>query len=201
MIYQVRKRTKLEDIVYSVHLYFSGLSLRNASKAISKSVHRSHAAIRDWIQKYKPERLFYHKVKTAEFIIEETQIKIGSELIWLWVGIESETKNIVAINISKERNMFVAERFLDGVTKEYGRHTVSTDGGTGYPQACRFLNIEHHLHSHFEKSIIERTIQYIKDRAECFDDYFPCRKQRCKLNHVKQWMNMFAYYYNREIIS
>jgi putative transposase len=127
MIYQVRKRTKLEDIVYSLHLYFSGLSLRNTSKkALSKSVHRSHTAIRDWIQKYKPERLFYHKVKIAEFIIDETQIKIGSELIWLWVGIESETKNIVAINISKERNMFVAERFLDGVTKEYGRHPVST---------------------------------------------------------------------------
>jgi len=28
-------------------------------------------------------------------------------LIWLWVGIEVETKNTVAINISKERNMFV----------------------------------------------------------------------------------------------
>ena len=85
MIYQVRKRTKLEDIVYSLHLYFSGLSLRNTSKALSKFVHKSHAiAIRDcWIQKYKPERLFYHKVKIAEFIVDETQINIGSELIWL----------------------------------------------------------------------------------------------------------------------
>ena len=54
-------------------------------------------------------------------------------MIWLWVGIESETKNIVAISISKERNMFVAERFLDDVTKEYGKHPVSTDGGTWYP--------------------------------------------------------------------
>jgi len=105
MIYQVRKRTKLEDIVYSLTLYFSGLSLRNTAKALSKSVHRSHAAIRDWIQKYKPERLFYHKVKIAEFIVDETQIKIGSELIWLWGSIESETKNIVAINISKERKI------------------------------------------------------------------------------------------------
>jgi putative transposase len=42
-----------------------------------------------------------------------------------------------------------------------------------YPQACQFLKLEHHLHSPFEKSIIERTIQYIKDRTENFDDYFP----------------------------
>ena len=77
MIYQLRKRTKLEDIVYSLHLYFSGLSLRNTSKALSKFVHRSHTAIRDcWIQKYKPERLFYNKVKIAEFIVDETQIKL-----------------------------------------------------------------------------------------------------------------------------
>ena len=177
------------------------VSLRNTSKALSKSVHRSHAAIRDWIQKYKPERLFYHKIKIAEFIVDEAQIKIGSELIWLWVGIESETKNIVAINISKERNMFVAERFLDELTKEYGRHPVSTDGGTWYPQACKFLKLQHHLHSSFEKSLVERTIQYIKDRTEGFDDYFPCRKKNCKLKHIKQWLNLFAYYHNNEISS
>src|SRR3954453_23440718 len=192
MLYQIRKRPKPDDIVYSLNLYFSGLSLRNTAKALSKSVHRSHAAIRDcWIQKHKPERLFYHKVKIAEFIVDETQIKIGSELIWLWVSIESETKNIVVINISKERNMFVAERFLDGVTKEYGRHPVSTDGGTWYPQACKFLKLQHHLHSSFEKSLVERTIQYIKDRTEGFDDYFPSRKKKCKLKHVKQWLNRF----------
>jgi hypothetical protein len=46
-------------------------------------------------------------------------------------------------------------------------------------QACRFLKLNHHLHSYYEKSIIERTIQYIKDRTkEGFDDYFPCRRRR-----------------------
>ncbi len=111
MIYQFRKRTKLEDIVYSLHLYFNGLSLRNTSKAISRFVKRSHTAIRDWIQKYKPERLFFKKKRVSEFIVDETQLKVGSEYIWLWVAIESETKNIIAISISKERNMFVARTF------------------------------------------------------------------------------------------
>ena len=201
MIYQLRNRTKAEDIVYSLHLYFSGLSLRNTSKALSKFVHKSHTAIRDWIQKYKPKRLFYRETKIAEYIIDETQIKVGSEYIWLWVAIEPETKNIIAINISKERNLFVAERFLSKVMDEHGKHPVSTDGGTWYPQACRFLKLKHHIHSSFEKSIMERTIQYIKDRTEGFDDYFPCRKKNCKLKHVNQWMNLFAFYYNNEILS
>jgi putative transposase len=38
-------------------------------------------------------------------------------------------------------------------------------GGTWYPYACKFLKLRHHLHSSFGKSIIERTVQYIKDRT------------------------------------
>ncbi|MER5175609.1 MAG: hypothetical protein ABJB76_10105 [Candidatus Nitrosocosmicus sp.] len=78
MLYQVRRRTKSEDIVYSLHLYFNGLSVRNTSKALSfciKLVKRSHSAIRDWIQKYKPKRLFFRKINITEFIIDENQIK------------------------------------------------------------------------------------------------------------------------------
>ncbi len=76
--------------------------------------------------------------------------------------------------------------------------------GKWYPQACRFLKLNHHIHSFVyqdEKSIIERTMQYIKDRTECFDDYFPCRKKKCKLKHVKQWLHLFINQYNKEIIS
>ncbi len=201
MIYQKRNRTKIKDIAYALHLYFDGLSLRNTSKALSRFVKRSHSAIRDWIQKYKPQRLFFRKIKISEFIIDETQIKVGAEYIWLWIAIEPKDKEILSITISKERNMFVAERFLSNLLKEYGKHPVSTDGGTWYPQACRFLKINHHLHSTLEKSVIERTIQYIKDRTEGFDDYFPCMKKRCKLKHVQQWLNLFADYYNKDLIT
>jgi putative transposase len=39
----------------------------------------------------------------------------------------------------------------------------------------QIFKIGHHLHSSFEKSTIERTIQCVKDRTEYFD-YFSCRK-------------------------
>ena len=201
MIRKTRNRTNLKDIIYALHLYFHGLSLRNTAEALSRFVKRSNTAIRDWIQKYKPKRLLYRKTNVDEYIVDETQIKVGSELIWLWVAIESKDKEIVSITISKERNMFVAERFLSNLLKEYGKHSVSTDGGTWYPQTCRFLKLKHHIHSPLEKSLIERTIQYIKDRTECFDDYFPCRKKNCKPKHVMQWMNLFADHYNKEMIS
>ena len=67
---------------------------------------------------------------------------------------------------------------------KHGKNPVSADVGTWYPQQpfkflnLKFLKLKHHIHySFYEKSIIERTLQYIKDRTEYFDDYFPCRKK------------------------
>ena len=91
----------------------------------------SHVSIWKWIQKYKPKKIFTKKKRKIDgYIIDETLIKVGSlEYIWLWVIIEPKDKEILAIDISKERNMFVAERFLSHIVKEYGQHSVLTDGG------------------------------------------------------------------------
>ena len=110
MIIQTRNRTRMEDIIYAIDLYFDGLSLRKVSKALSRFVKRSHTAISDWIHKYQPKRLISKTKKIDEYIVDETLIKVGSELIWFWIAIEPENRQILAVSISKERNMFVAER-------------------------------------------------------------------------------------------
>ena len=153
---------------------FQVLSLRKAAEidyqqiALSKEItFLSGIGFKNIILKKYPQR----KRKSLEYSCiqkDETVIKVGSEYIWIWVAtIELESKGILGISVSKEQNMFVAiERFISDVVEEYGEHPVSTDGGTWYPQACRFLNLNHHLHSSYEKSIIERTMQYIKDRTK-----------------------------------
>jgi transposase-like protein len=86
--------------------------------------------------------------------------------------------------------MLIAEHFISSLTKGYGsgsKLSISTDGGTWYPEACQFLKLDHHIRSSYEKSIIERTMQYIKDRIESFDDYFPYSNENCKLKHVQNW--------------
>jgi hypothetical protein len=57
----------------------------------------------------------------------------------------TKNRQILALFILKERNMFVVAK--------------------AYPM---------------EKGIIERTMQYTKDRTESFDGYFSCRKKKCK---------------------
>jgi putative transposase len=53
--------------------------------------------------------------RISEYIVDKTLIKVGSEYVWLWVAIESNNRRILALSISKERNMFVAEYFLSNM--------------------------------------------------------------------------------------
>ena len=101
-------------------------------------IKRNHVSIWNWVQKYKPRKLSSRKRKVDGFVVDETLVKVGSELIWLWVAMEPANKEILSISISKERNMFVAERFLYRLSEKYGEHPVSTDGGTWYPRPVSF---------------------------------------------------------------
>jgi putative transposase len=194
-----RNRTPSRYVYYGLHLYFSGLSLRKASERLSHLYKRNHVSIWNWIQKYHVRRISSKRKRISEFIIDETLLKVGSEFIWLLVAIEPQNRQILAVTVTRERNMLRAERFISSIVKIHGKHPVSTDGGTWYPQACRFLNLDHHIHSSLEKSLIERTMQYIKDRTECFDDYFPCRLKNCKLKHVRNWLNLFVKFHNKKL--
>jgi putative transposase len=79
---------------------------------------------------YKPQLIKIKRRRITEFIVDETLFKVGSEYILPWIAIEPENKHILALTISKERNMIVAERFLSNIVIDYGNHPVSTDGGT-----------------------------------------------------------------------
>ncbi|WP_415309613.1 DDE-type integrase/transposase/recombinase [Candidatus Nitrosocosmicus sp. FF01] len=126
----IRNRTPSKYVYYGLHLYFSGLSLRKTSERLSELYKRNHVSIWNWIQKYQPKKLQSTRRKVLEYIVDETMLKVGSELIWLWVAIEPDNRQILALSVSKERNMFVAERFISGLVKIHGKHPVSTDGGT-----------------------------------------------------------------------
>ena len=106
--------------------------MRTTSERLSSCfVKRNHVSIWNWIQKYKPKKI-NKKKKIDEYIIDETSVKAGSKLILLWVAIEPIDKEILSINISKERNMFIAERFISRLIHNHGPHPVSIDGGTWY---------------------------------------------------------------------
>jgi putative transposase len=65
-------------------------------------------------------------------------------------------------------------------------------------EGCNSLGLKQILHSPpFEKGIIERAMEYVKDRTEGFDYYYPCRKSvvDCDVIHVYQWLILFIFLY------
>ena len=198
-----RNRTSTVIVMYSLYLYFLGLSLRNTSKALiifKDDKRRSYVSVWNWIQRFGSCQIYKRK-RVSAFIINETVIQIGSQHFWLWICIEPIDKSVLGIYISEERNMLVAEKFIRSLVDKYGKHTVYTDGGTWYPQACNVLRLKHYLHSYFEKSLMERVNQYFKDRTEGFDDYYPCVKNECNLFHVYNWIQFFVSVYNDTIAN
>ena len=197
-----QNRTSTIVVMYSLYLYFLGLSLRNTSKAliIFKDDKRSHVSVWNWIQRFGSLHIYKRK-RVSAFIIDETVIQIGNQHFWLWFCIEPIHSSVLGIHISDERNMLVAEKFIRSLVEKYGRHTVYTDGGTWYDEACNILKLKHYLHSPFQKSLMERVNQYFKDRTESFDDYYPCRQMECNLFHVYNWIQFFVSMYNDTIAN
>jgi len=195
-----RNRTPSKYVYYGLHLYFSGLSLRKASERLSQLYKRNHVAIWNWIQKYRPQKLKATRRRIREYVVDETMLKVGSEYIWLWVAIEPETDKFLHYLYQKKETclllkdiFLVWSKFMESI-QSLQRWRYLVPNGMSVSQARPpypfFLG---------EKFDRNRKIQYIKDRTECFDDYFPCKLKNCKLKHVRNWLNLFIAYHNNEL--
>jgi transposase-like protein len=78
------------------------------------------------------------------------------------------------------------------------RKPVFTDGALWYNTACRWLfRLKREVYGIEMKNVMERFIQYLKDRTECFDDHSPCRKKKedCNRQHVWNWLKKLFFLY------
>ncbi|MDR4512518.1 MAG: hypothetical protein MRJ93_12530 [Nitrososphaeraceae archaeon] len=49
---------------------------------------------------------------------------------------------------------------------------------------------------------MERVNQYLEDRIESFDDYYPCiKEEECNLFQVYNWIQFFVSMYNDMIVN
>ena len=75
----------------------------------------------NWIQRFAEYRIY----KRKRIIIDETVIQIDNKHFRLWICIEPVHSSVLGIYISEERNMLVAERFIQSLVEKYGKHTVT----------------------------------------------------------------------------
>ncbi len=75
-----RNKTSSFIVMYSLYLYFLGLSLRDTSKALEpfNDQKRSYVAVWKWIQRFGSCQMYKRK-RVSAFIIDKTIIQIGNQ--------------------------------------------------------------------------------------------------------------------------
>ncbi len=177
-----------------MYLYFSSRSFRLAARCLESMVKRSHVAIWKWVQKHSgiADRYMTDKRLVKEIFVDETLLRIDGYDYWLWVAYERNLNACLLMHLSRERTIFVCYQFFKQLRNRYGRKPIFTDGAQWYNNACRWLRLRHTVYDTKLKNIMERFIQQIKDRRECFDDHFPCRKENCNRKHVCNWLKNYS---------
>jgi transposase-like protein len=194
----LRMRTSLLLVVYGAFLYFCSHSSRAASRALSTIMRRSHTSILSWFRSLS--FLFVDrglKGKVRLLLIDDTRVEVGGREQVLFVAFEPRLRRIVYMRLFEAANIFTALTFIKRIKALYrSRMKVLTDGAQYYRTACKFLNLDHDVYDLRLRNLMERIIQYVKDRTRDFDDYIPCRRERCDKKHAQMLLSSIAFMIN-----
>jgi Transposase and inactivated derivatives len=199
---QIRRRTPLPVMAYAVYLYYSNMSLRYAARSLRSVIVRSYTSIWRWVQRLGPvlgsfgaDPRDVHRI-----FVDETVVSVGGTPAWIWVAFEPDLHAMLDFHVSWRGNSIDAYLFIRRLVRRYGRVPIYTDGAGWYAAACRWAGVEHVVYGHPLKNLMERMVQYVKDRTEAFDDLFPVRKSRlasgCTFEHVLNWLSAFMFMHN-----
>jgi putative transposase len=199
----LRMRTSPILVVYGAFLHFCSHSSRAASRALSSMVRRSHTSILSWFRSLS--HLFVDRSlrgKVRLLLIDDTRVEVGGREVVLFVAFEPNLRRIVYMRFFEATNILTALTFMKKIKALYGsRMKVLTDGAQYYRTACKFLNLEHDVYDSRLRNIMERIVQYVKDRTEDFDDYIPCRRKKCDKKHAQMLLSSIGYMINEVYLS
>jgi len=78
---------------------------------------------------------------------------------------------------------------------------ILTDGAPYYRASCRILNLRHGVYSLEVRNLMERIIEYVKDRTKLFDNYIPYIKDGCDEEHAKMLLKSIIIMLNETWIN
>jgi putative transposase len=195
---QIRRRTPLPVMAYAVYLHFSGLSLRRAARALRLIISRSHVSIWRWVQRLGPAlgSIGADPRDVHRIFVDETMVDLGGTPAWIWVAFEPDLRAMLDFHVSWRGNSIDAYLFIRRLVRKYGRVPIYTDGAGWYADACRWAGVEHVVYDRPLRNLMERMVQYLKDRTEAFDDLFPVGGRRLAsgraFERMHNWLSAFT---------
>ncbi|MFP3263279.1 MAG: DDE-type integrase/transposase/recombinase [Nitrososphaeria archaeon] len=132
--------------------------------------------------------------------VDETMVNLGGTPAWIWVAFEPDLHAMLDFHVSWRGNSIDAYLFIRRPVHKYGGVPIYTDGAPWYADACRWAGAEHVVYDRPLRNLMERMVQYVKDRTDAFDDLFPARKSRLSsrraFEHMLNWLSAFMFMHN-----
>jgi transposase-like protein len=136
-------RNKVSTVVTALDLYYRGLSLRQIAQHLEscKGIKVSHGTVYNWIRRFVSlisQYLRNLQIATSErWHADETLIKVRGRHLVLWALMDSETRYLIALHISKNRGAEDAKALIKKAieTSENKPLELVTDGAKSYEAA------------------------------------------------------------------
>ncbi len=174
-------KKRAEAIVAALDLYFRGLSLRQVAQHLRASykIEVSHKTVHNWIKKYV--RLVNEFVKSANlnsdrWHADESVVKVRGEHIRIWTLLDSETRFVLAIHVSKSRGADDAvELFKKGFKVSKKPEELVTDGLKSYEKAAEqelpdIIHVQSSLREGMNNKM-ERFFKELRRRVKTTDGF------------------------------
>jgi hypothetical protein len=99
-------------------------------------------------------------------------------------------------------NILTSLIFIKRVRAIFGSNiTILADGSPYYKASCRILNLRHGLYSLEIRNLMERIIEYVKDKTKLFDNYIPCINDGCDEEHAEMLLKSIMIMMNETWIN
>jgi len=179
------KKTKgnAQIVTLVLDLYFKGVSLRKVKDHLLQFYNFSvtHVTIYNWIKRYM--KLISQYTNTLQpkvsgmWNVDEQMIKAKNKYVYCWNAIDSQTRFLIANNITEERGMEEARQIFKK-TKEVAKirpDIIVTDGlqsynraimkeyGTMKPQQTKHIRLES-IRAHVNNNKVERYHNTFRER-------------------------------------
>jgi putative transposase len=133
--------------------------------------------------------------EVRRIFVDETMVDLGGTPAWIWVAFEPDLHAMLDFHVSWRGNSIDAYLFIRRLVRRYGGVPIHTDGAGWYADACRWAGAEHAVYDRPLRNLMERMVQYLKERTEAFDDPFPVGgrgpRSRGTFESPRNWLSAF----------
>lgn len=192
-----RKPPRLKLMGSLMHL--RGMSLRYTSTFLENwfGLFVSHEAVRNWT--HRLDGLYQPSTRSrGRIAVDETKLKVSDDdYVWLWSAIDINTREVVAVWITRGRSMWEAFFFMKRILRACANDDpcLLIDRGPWLIAAAKRLGVRYQTVTFGKRNLIERWFKTVKARFKSFDEYFPYGDTKRGLR-VERFVRAFKFYYN-----